>query len=167
MPSVLTVPVRRLLALVLAVLAVSWALAGCGSSSGSGTTARPASATASTADGIIANPNGELPAGAVPDEAVTDLPTVNVAALPKEAVDTLRLIAQGGPFPYSKDGVTFQNREGILPRQPSGFYQEYTVITPGSKDRGARRIIAAKDGSRFYTDDHYDSFREVVTGGQS
>ncbi len=79
-------------------------------------------------------------------------------------VDTLRLIEDGGPFPYSKDGSTFQNREGILPQQPKGFYAEYTVETPGSDDRGARRIISGKDGSRFYTDDHYDSFREIVSG---
>lgn len=76
---------------------------------------------------------------------------------------TLELIDEGGPFPYERDGVTFQNREGILPSRPQGFYSEYTVVTPGSKDRGARRIVAGDDGSRFYTDDHYDSFREVVS----
>lgn len=167
MPSVLIDPVRRLLAVAVAALAASLLLAACGSSPATTPTATPAVSSGGSGSGIVANPNGELPSGAVPDEATTDLPTVNVATLPKEAVDTLRLIAVGGPFPYSKDGVTFQNREGILPRQKSGFYQEYTVITPGSKDRGARRIIAGKDGSRFYTDDHYDSFREVVTGGQS
>lgn len=85
-----------------------------------------------------------------------------MAELPAQGVQTLELIDEGGPFPYDRDGVTFQNREGILPSRPSGFYREYTVITPGSKDRGARRIVAGDDGSRFYTDDHYDSFREVV-----
>ena len=90
-----------------------------------------------------------------------------VSALPRQGVDTLRLIRDGGPFPYSKDGVTFSNREGILPSHRSGWYQEYTVITPGSSDRGARRIIAGKDGARFYTDDHYASFREVVSGATS
>jgi len=79
----------------------------------------------------------------------------------------LRLVAAGGPFPYSKDGVTFSNREGLLPKHPSGWYQEYTVITPGSSDRGARRIIAGKDGGRFYTSDHYASFREVLSGESS
>lgn len=87
-----------------------------------------------------------------------------VSALPKQGVDALRLIRDGGPFPYSKDGVTFSNREGILPAHTSGWYHEYTVITPGSSDRGARRIIAGKDGARFYTDDHYASFREVLSG---
>ena len=75
--------------------------------------------------------------------------TVPVTALPPEAVTTLELIAAGGPFPYSKDASTFSNREGRLPKQPSGFYREFTVETPGSDDRGARRIVSGRDGSRF------------------
>ena len=110
---------------------------------------------------------GGVEQGLAPAAATTTLGTMTVAELPPEGVDTLRLIKDGGPFPYSKDGVTFQNREGILPQQKSGFYQEYTVETPGSNDRGARRIVTGKDGSRFYTDDHYDSFREVLSGAGS
>jgi len=106
-------------------------------------------------------------ASLAPASATTDLPTMTVGQLPPEGVETLRLIKDGGPFPYSKDGSTFQNRERILPSQPQGFYQEYTVETPGSDDRGARRIIGGDDGSRFYTDDHYASFREVVSGAGS
>jgi ribonuclease T1 len=87
-----------------------------------------------------------------------------VAQLPPEGVDTLQLIRDGGPFRYDKDGATFSNRERILPAQPAGFYAEYTVVTPGEDDRGARRIVAGDDGSRFYTADHYSSFREVVSG---
>ena len=75
----------------------------------------------------------------------------------------MELIAAGGPYPYAKDGSTFGNREGILPPQPSGFYSEYTVVTPGENDRGARRIVGGEDGARFYTADHYSSFREVVS----
>lgn len=97
-----------------------------------------------------------------PAKATTSLPTVKVSQLPPEAVTTLTLIAAGGPYPYSRDGVVFENREGILPKQKSGYYHEYTVVTPGSSDRGARRIITGADGQRFYTDDHYDSFREVI-----
>jgi ribonuclease T1 len=88
--------------------------------------------------------------------------TVEVEALPPEAIDTLLLIESGGPFPYDQDGGTFQNREGILPDHPRGYYREYTVETPGSPDRGARRIVAGSDGERFYTDDHYESFRFIV-----
>ena len=88
--------------------------------------------------------------------------TITVAALPPEGRDTLALIAAGGPFPYSQDGVVFQNREGLLPSRPRGGYHEYTVETPGSPDRGARRIIVSGAGERYYTDDHYDSFRFVV-----
>lgn len=88
--------------------------------------------------------------------------TVGVEALPPEAIDTLLLIEEGGPFPYGQDGATFQNREGILPDHPRGYYREYTVETPGSPDRGARRIVTGRDGERYYTDDHYDSFRFIV-----
>ena len=103
-------------------------------------------------------------AGLAPAEATSDLPSMAVADLPPEGIETLELIDAGGPFPYDKDGSTFQNREGILPSQPRGFYAEYTVPTPGEDDRGARRIVAGDDGSRFYTADHYGSFREVVSG---
>jgi ribonuclease T1 len=99
-----------------------------------------------------------------PAEPTSTLSTMTVAELPAEAVDTLELIRQGGPFPFDQDGATFQNRERLLPPAPQGFYEEYTVITPGEDDRGARRIVAADDGGRFYTDDHYDSFTEVVSG---
>ena len=93
---------------------------------------------------------------------VSGLPVILWADLPPEAQETIELIDQGGPFPYDKDGSTFGNREGILPDRPHGYYKEYTVITPGSRDRGARRIVAGADGELYYTDDHYDSFREVV-----
>jgi guanyl-specific ribonuclease Sa len=83
--------------------------------------------------------------------------------LPPEAVETLQLIERGGPYPYSRDGVTFQNRERRLPERPRGYYREYTVPTPGERDRGARRIVTGGDPPEvyYYTDDHYRSFREV------
>ncbi len=88
------------------------------------------------------------------------------AFLPPEAVDTLRRIARGGPFTHRQDGATFQNRERRLPPQPRGYYREYTVETPGSRDRGARRIIAGGDPPTeyFYSDDHYRSFRRFTPG---
>jgi ribonuclease T1 len=82
--------------------------------------------------------------------------------LPRQARDTILLIEQDGPFPFERDGITFQNREGLLPNEPRGYYREYTVITPGSRDRGARRIVAGAEGELYYTDDHYESFREVI-----
>ncbi len=88
---------------------------------------------------------------------------VDVSELPPEAIDTLLLIEVGGPFPYSQDGATFQNREGLLPQRPRGTYAEYTVETPGSADRGARRIVTGDGRERYYTDDHYDSFRFIVS----
>ncbi len=79
--------------------------------------------------------------------------------LPSQAYDTLELIEQGGPFPYSQDGGVFQNREGILPSQPTGYYHEYTVKTPGSSTRGARRIVTGEEYEEdYYTADHYASF---------
>jgi ribonuclease T1 len=90
------------------------------------------------------------------------LSTITPEELPPEALETLALIARGGPFPFSKDGTTFQNREQILPRKRGGYYREYTVITPGEDDRGARRIVAGAEGELYYTDDHYESFSRIV-----
>jgi ribonuclease T1 len=87
---------------------------------------------------------------------------IAVADLPTEARDTLELIRQGGPFPYARDGAVFGNREGLLPRAPRGSYREYTVKTPGRRDRGARRIIGSNRGEFYYTADHYRSFRRIL-----
>ncbi|MEQ6901189.1 ribonuclease domain-containing protein [Nocardioides sp. YIM 152588] len=90
------------------------------------------------------------------------LPVVVVADLPAEAAETLRLIDDGGPFPYpDSDGSTFGNYEGILPEHEHGYYAEYTVETPGSPDRGARRIVAGDGGELYWTDDHYASFSRI------
>jgi len=90
---------------------------------------------------------------------------VALTALPAEAQATHGLIRRGGPFPYSKDGTTFFNRERLLPQQPRGHYSEYTVPTPGAGDRGARRIVAGGDprtsDDLWYTDDHYRSFSRI------
>ncbi len=99
-----------------------------------------------------------------PDAPVSQsgLPVILYEELPSQAQDTIELIEQGGPFPYDRDGVVFENREGILPDEDYGYYHEYTVITPGENDRGARRIVTGEDGEMYYTDDHYDSFSEVA-----
>lgn len=88
---------------------------------------------------------------------------ISVADLPKEGRDTLALIRKGGPFPYSQDGVTFSNRERILPKEARGFYREYTVKTPGVRNRGARRIICGgkQQNQCYYTADHYASFKSI------
>ena len=81
------------------------------------------------------------------------------SALPSQAHDTLDLIEQGGPFPFEQDGTVFQNREAILPSQSTGYYHEYTVITPGSDTRGARRVVTGEEPQEdYYTADHYASF---------
>jgi ribonuclease T1 len=88
------------------------------------------------------------------------LPEIPAAELPKEARDTLAVVKRGGPFPYRKDGATFGNFEQRLPVRSRGYYREYTVPTPGARDRGARRIVAG-GGEYYYTDDHYRSFRRI------
>jgi ribonuclease T1 len=87
---------------------------------------------------------------------------VPVAALPAEARATLALIAAGGPFPYTRDGASFGNRECHLPKRERGYYREYTVPTPGAPGRGARRMVAGRSGERYYTGDHYRSFRRII-----
>ncbi|MDF3302397.1 ribonuclease domain-containing protein [Streptomyces tropicalis] len=134
--------VARLLAGLLVCLAV--ALTGCaptGAPAGPGTGAAPGAST--------------------PSRART-LPTVPAARLPAEARRTLALIDRGGPYPYAKDGAVFGNIEHRLPPQSRGYYHEFTVPTPGSHDRGARRIVTGGGHEIYYTDDHYNSFRAVL-----
>ncbi len=89
------------------------------------------------------------------------LTEISVSGLPPEGRDTLALIKKGGPYPYQRDGVVFGNFEKLLPARARGHYTEFTVPTAGAKTRGARRIVAGKDGEFFYTDDHYQSFKRV------
>jgi ribonuclease T1 len=86
---------------------------------------------------------------------------IRVSDLPIEARKTMLLIENGGPFPYSNDGAVFNNYEGLLPEKPSGYYHEYTVITPGSPDRGGRRIVSGGSSEYYYTNDHYSSFKLI------
>jgi ribonuclease T1 len=138
--------------LALLAVAVAALLAGC-VGSGVGASSSAALGGATTPAGSLVADGPSAPAG---------MAVVTVADLPPEAVATLLLIAAGGPFPYRQDGVTFENREGLLPARASGYYREYTVPTPGSSDRGARRIIGGAEGERYWTADHYDSFAWIA-----
>ena len=140
MSNVTAKPVKTLLSLLIVVLAMF----------GLTTTVSAASPS------LLAQP----PCG---DTASYDV--VPLGDLPPEATDTVELIDQGGPFPYPEDGTVFQNRENLLPDCAAGYYHEYTVETPGSPDRGARRIVTGDAGEHFYTDDHYASFVLVDLGG--
>ncbi|MFE4621334.1 ribonuclease domain-containing protein [Streptomyces sp. NPDC056747] len=137
-------PLRVLLALVLCVF-----LAGCSAASDTVSTGPTAAAAAPSAPAADAT-------------GTSGLPTVRAPDLPPEARRTLDLIARGGPYPYAKDGAVFSNFERLLPREERGYYREYTVKTPGERDRGARRIVTGRDGEIYWTDDHYESFREVL-----
>ncbi len=93
--------------------------------------------------------------------------TVALGSLSPQARQTHALIIAGGPFPYTKDGTVFGNRERLLPRKPRGYYREYTVKTPGARNRGARRIVCGgkepkQPDTCFYTADHYASFSRIV-----
>ncbi|TDD83088.1 ribonuclease [Saccharopolyspora karakumensis] len=88
----------------------------------------------------------------------TGFDQVPLSSLPPEAAETVELIKAGGPFPYPEDGQTFGNREGLLPDCADGYYKEYTVETPGSDDRGARRFVVGEAGEFFWTQDHYETF---------
>jgi ribonuclease T1 len=93
----------------------------------------------------------------------TALPEIGEDELPPEARETIRLIRRGGPFPYERDGTVFGNFEKRLPLKERGYYREYTVKTPGARDRGARRIVAGRGGELYYTDDHYRTFKRIRT----
>ncbi len=94
--------------------------------------------------------------------APDSLPVVSLGQLPPEAVDTVALIDSDGPYPYDQDDSVFGNFEELLPDESRGYYREYTVVTPGSEDRGARRIIAGQGGELYWTDDHYQSFSRIL-----
>ena len=108
-------------------------------------------------------------AGAALARSPAPVGDIALGALPREAQATLGLIKAGGPFAHAKDGSPFGNREKLLPPRQRGYYREYTVKTPGARDRGARRIIAGAgasgdvrtSGEYYYTEDHYNSFRRI------
>ncbi|WP_306336688.1 ribonuclease [Streptomyces sp. KL118A] len=121
----------------------------------------PVAATASAAPAV---PVTSAASVSVP-HSITAVGEICLSKLPSQAHDTLDLIEAGGPYPYPQDGTVFQNREGVLPQQSSGYYHEYTVVTPGSDDRGARRIVTGeKNQEDYYTADHYASFDLVDHG---
>lgn len=167
---------RWLLLLVAAVLLVAWLLvdgtgeepgggdgssASSPSSSPSSPTHRLTSTTTPTTDPAPSpTADGQDPGGVDP---ASGLPVVRLAGLPPQAAATVGLIDRGGPYPEPEhDGGTFENREEILPDRPLGYYREYTVPTPGSDDRGARRIVAGADGELYWTGDHYRSFSRIA-----
>ena len=105
-------------------------------------------------------------AAKAPNPAQSELPAVAIGSLPPEAQSTYQLIYAGGPFPYGKDGTVFLNRERLLPAKGRGYYREYTVKTPRSRDRGPRRIVCGGPSrvpqACYYTADHYTSFSRIA-----
>ncbi|MGW4378633.1 ribonuclease [Kitasatospora sp. NPDC004531] len=163
---------NRLISLVLLVVAGLVAgltvLLDGGADQGGPSAAKSPSAPAATAtrDGGTGAPKPSAPAKS-PADRPTWVPTSTALAdvcrskLPAQALDTLGLIAKGGPYPYRSDGIVFENRESRLPREKAGYYHEYTVVTPGSDDRGARRVVTGGAGEQYWTADHYGTFQEI------
>ncbi len=157
---------KGFLAGVVLILAI-WAVAAVtGSSDDATITTTSGTSAPTTIAGAVATTDAEETQTtlleASPATQFSDLQPITLSELPPEAVDTVNLILDDGPYPFSKDDSVFQNREGILPDFDRGHYREYTVITPGSSDRGARRIVAGELGEMYYTSDHYGSFREIL-----
>ncbi|WP_175148023.1 ribonuclease [Paraburkholderia ultramafica] len=141
------------------ILALSAILCGCGKDGSQNATQEPG-ASASQAPGQPGQAASGTPAASGALAAVTK------AQLPGEAAETLRLIKAGGPFPFGEDGVLFRNSAALLPQHPRGYYHAYTVRTPGSADRGQRRIVCGgprrQTGDCYYTDDYYASFKRIA-----
>ena len=146
------------------ILALSAILDGCGKDGSQNATQEPGS-SASQAPVQLGPAASETPA-ASGAQARSALVAVTKAQLPGEAAETLRLIKAGGPFPFSEDGVLFRNSAVLLPQHPRGYYHAYIVRTPGSTDRGQRRIVCGgprrQTGDRYYTDDYYASFKRIA-----
>lgn len=155
-----------LIMLIAASLVLVWLVVRAADGNQHGQATRPgASVTATSgAEGTQRHTESGEPTNSATDP-VSGLPWIAESALPPQARDTLALIASGGPFPYPRnDNQTFQNREGILPREPRGYYKEFTVETPGEDDRGPRRIVTGSGGEKYWTADHYDSFERIREG---
>jgi ribonuclease T1 len=155
-PGVPRAPFALLICLLVGAL-----LAGC-SGSGSGSSASGSNVVAPDAGPIVGagspNPGCPAPSQATPGATESDLPLRSLCALPPEAADTWQTIKTGGKLPATKDGAVFDNNERLLPQHARGYYHEYTVPTPGSKDRGSQRLITGQDHELYYTADHYQSF---------
>ena len=124
----------------------------------------PGTSTGANPDGYSSAINGQTTDSLVDEgtDPESGLPLVSLSSLPEEARETVELIDEGGPFPEDEDGATFVNYEGLLPGQERGYYQEYTVPTPGSRDRGARRLVEGDGEELYWTADHYASFARVL-----
>ncbi|MEV0678158.1 ribonuclease domain-containing protein [Actinosynnema sp. NPDC050436] len=154
-------PARRLTAALLGLLAlvvVGYFAKDLGGSPDPAPTTSPASTRVLATGGSSSAGQATGRVAEVPGSG-SGLAVEKLSALPAEALATWRLIEGGGPFPYPRnDGVTFQNREKRLPAKPGDYYREYTVPTPGSPDRGARRIVTGSSSEVYYTGDHYSTF---------
>ncbi|MGA5823965.1 ribonuclease [Kitasatospora sp. NPDC094028] len=160
------VVVAVLILAVLAGLGYLLGKGGGGSHPKAAATSTAAAAAGSSAAGSSA-PKPSPPAGKSPAPAGTWVPADPALAdvcrtkLPSQAQDTLALIAKNGPYPYNRDGIVFENRESRLPKKTDGYYHEFTVVTPGSNDRGTRRVVTGGAGEQYWSPDHYATFQEI------
>jgi guanyl-specific ribonuclease Sa len=174
LPAVLIARLTGLLPRLIGLLALLGLLGGLllGCSTGTATAPRASSTSAGSsaaAAGSSAAPNARgtapnraascpAPSSSTPGAGESHLPLRALCALPPEVAQVWRTIATGGRLTYSRDGIVFNNAERLLPAHPRGYYHEYTVPTPGSRDRGARRLVTGQGHEVYYTGDHYASF---------
>jgi ribonuclease T1 len=87
--------------------------------------------------------------------------------IPQKVYEVLKYIrANNQPMPGYVGGRVFSNREELLPREDNNgkpiLYHEWDVNPKiEGQNRGTERIITGSDGRAWYTNDHYQSFKEI------
>lgn len=153
-----------LLAALVVLVLVAFGGAGLLGQQAERTTPETASSPTSTAGGPATSAAAKQQSPPQRSDNPSSLPEIRESALPAEGLRVLVLIRAGGPFRYSQDDQVFGNFERVLPVRNRGYYREYTVPTPGEADRGARRIVAGDGGEKYYTSDHYATFKYIAEG---
>lgn len=146
--------IRRsaLIPLVLGAVSAAGPLTACSAAAGAGA-ARVVAVNGAACSSTLTPPAG--------------MRVLTLAQLPAAAISTLKRIAAGGPYPYDEDGTVFGNYQRLLPREPAGYYHEYTVAAADAANRGPRRVVTGEGGQDYYTTDHYLSFDWISCGAQS
>lgn len=97
-------------------------------------------------------------AGRATTDVLSDVTVISKGKVVGRGDVNLRPILEGIESGKITPRDIFQNREGLLPSKPSGYYEEFVHPTPGVKGAGSQRIIRGGGGELYYTPDHYGSF---------
>lgn len=91
----------------------------------------------------------------------------NNTGIPQKVYEVLKYIrANHHAMPGYVGGRVFSNREKIVPEFDDNdnpiTYQEWDVNPKvQGQNRGTERILTGSDGRAWYTNDHYQSFKEI------